>query len=84
MQGGAHIRWLEAAAGILGAGARPRMQQSTCLFREATRGVLCVWEGLAVHTHKAVHTQGGAHTRWLCIHHRSLVIQAGCRGWPPL
>ena len=46
------------------------------------RGVLCVWEGLAVHTHKAVHTQGGAHTKWFVATIGVLLFKRGAGAGP--
>ena len=70
-QGGAHARRSVARAGVLL--SKGGVWGLAPVSSEASRGAQSVWEGLAVHT------QGGAYTRWCthkvaCSHRRSLVI----------
>ena len=80
-QGGAHKRRFVATARVLlfkgRVGAGPRIERSELLqgFGWWSKG-------------KAIHTQGSAHTssstqRAVRGHCTSLVIEAGCGGWPP-
>ena len=83
-QGGAHIRRSVATAGVLlfkrGAGVGP------CVKRSEPRCTMCGARVGGVHTrrciHKAVHTQGGAHTRWSVATVEVLLFKGGAGAGP--
>ena len=89
----AHTRRSMATARVLlfkgVARAGPRIKRSKPSFKQSSQGAQCVWEGLAQGsaytrrcTHKAVHTQGGAHPRWSAATARVLLFQGVARVSP--
>ena len=73
-QGGPHTRRFVATVGVLlfkgGAGVGPRVERS-----ELQRRFGCPYTRQCIH--KAVHTQGGAHTRWSVATARVLLLKGG-------